>query len=348
MDKKEFERLKNLCTAFGVSSDEREVRQIIKNQFDELGYEIISDRLGSIFANKKSKNKNAKTLMIACAMDEVGLMIQNINEDGSLQFVQLEPLSPASLLHQTVTIKTIDDKKLTGVIVCKSMKFLEEKNSTINEEQLVIDCGLSFDEISKKVRPGDLVSFKNTFEMLNEHILMTKAANSRVCVEVLLEVIERLKNEELDYNVVIGSIAQSIVGYRGTKTATYVVQPDAALVLTGFETNKSNPKVLKGQGVLLGLYDKQMIPSQRLRAHFQEHCQSSPYIGYNGNDGSFIHKTLKGTPTLSVGIAMTEMGSGHELVDLRDIEKLVDQLVEYVKGLTTSTIEHMNFGVNYD
>lgn len=49
--------------------------------------------------------------MIACAMDEIGLMIDKVNDDGTCSFVALEGLSSASLLHQEVTITTFDNKK---------------------------------------------------------------------------------------------------------------------------------------------------------------------------------------------------------------------------------------------
>ena len=138
----------------------------------------------------------------------------------------------------------------------------------------------------------------------------------------------------------VGAIGQSVIGYRGTKTATYVVKPDMAIVLTGFETNKSSPKISRNDGVILGYYDR-----QKLLKDIQSVVNDvKPYIGNYGNDGSFIHKTLKGTPTISMGVALSHIGSGHEIFSLSDVDCLVDGLVKYIKSLSSQKINDIGFG----
>ena len=71
-------------------------------------------------------------------------------------------------------------------------------------------------------------------------------------------------------------------------------------------------------------------------------------MGAYGNDGSFIHKTLKGTPTLSLGIAMSHLGSNHCMADLHDADCLKAELIKYLSTLTSEAISEFGYGVCYD
>ena len=93
------ERLKRLCGSFGVSSGEQAAAHILQEAYKPLCDELKYDRLGSVFAIKRSKNPKAATLMLASPLDEAGLMISEVKKDGTLAFIPLESIAPASLLH---------------------------------------------------------------------------------------------------------------------------------------------------------------------------------------------------------------------------------------------------------
>lgn len=345
MDKNKIERIASLSNAMGVSGEEKDVRDLLKANLK--ADEWVSDRLGSLFALKKSNNPNAKTLMIAASMDELGLMVSDILPSGELAFVALEGISPASLLHQEVCVYTRNHDCYHGVVGANGTKFMEDAAKEIKMDALTLDMGMSFEEAKAVFTIGDLVTIHADFRQLNDHVVMGKALNNRMMLEAIIEISEALQDCELDYNLVLGGIAQSVVGWRGTKTATYVVQPDSALALCGFETNKS--KAQRGKGMVAGVYDKQMLPGKRLLHDFlDKNADVQQYIGNYGNDGSFIHKTLKGTPTLSVGIPVTHMGSCRVMVDLNDLDRFVNQMVPYLKQLTSADIETFGYGVCYD
>src|SRR5690554_8205740 len=79
---KKYEDLMNLQA---VSGNEKPVRDYILNFINGFNnYEVEYDNLGSIFAVKKSDNPNAKTVMIAGHMDEVGFIVSDILENGVL------------------------------------------------------------------------------------------------------------------------------------------------------------------------------------------------------------------------------------------------------------------------
>ncbi|EJW92357.1 Peptidase M42, partial [gut metagenome] len=172
----------------------------------------------SLFCVKKSNNPNAKTLMIATSLDELGLMVSDYESDGTLKFVALEGMSPASLLHQKVVVYTRDHTAYSGVVACNKVRFMEDPSASIKMDMLVLDMGMTLEEAKDVFTIGDLVSLGGQCEKVGTNCVMGKQLNTRMMLEAIIEISERLKGHDLDFNVAMGGIAQSVVGWRGTKT----------------------------------------------------------------------------------------------------------------------------------
>lgn len=341
MDK---ERLERLCNCFGVSSGEQAVARMLQDGYGTLCDELKYDRLGSVFGIKKSKNPKAPTLMVASPLDEVGLMVSEVKKDGTLAFIPLEGIACNSLLHQRVRILTREDVLVDGV-VGMDKKALEDSCEIKNSDDLFIACGLDAEEVKEQIHPGDLVGYASPFTEYGG-IVIGKSLFPRVLNEVTLELLEKVKDEEFDFHLAVGGIAQSVIGFRGTKTATYVVRPDAAIALTAFDTAKR--KIQLGDKVILGLYDRQMLPSQAFLKDFSGQVETKAYFGLMGNDGSFIHKTLKGTPAISTGIAVDNLGSANEICKTSDVDSLVDALASYLHTIDSNKIAEFGMGDGND
>lgn len=330
-------RLEKLCQINSVSSNEFDLKQYVQSLYPN--YQYIEDRLGSVFIKKESKNKAAKTVLLACAGDEVGLMLSKDNGDGSYDFICLEPLSAASLLHQTVTIIKKDDTQATGIIIHKHNKFNEQALQSVEIKDLALRC---FDT---DVHPGDLVGLKNNYQEL-DGVVISKSLNQKASLEVILSVFDQLQDVELDFHLCAGFIAQSTIGFRGSKTATFVTEPDLALVVTGFEVSASKPSIELEDGLIVGQYDKQMLPNRAFIEDVKIKLDAKDYFGMKGNDGSFIHKTLKGTPTLSLGFPILNCDTAVETVCLSSLEIVTKQLTHYLTQLNTEDMKR--FGVIYE
>ena len=148
---------------------------------------------------------------------------------------------------------------------------------------------------------------------------------------------EKIADKDFDFNIVIGTVAQSIIGFRGTKTATYVVKPDLALALSCYDGAKMGE-------IYAGYYDTGMLPDNKLLNDFVQATKAKPHFGKKGNDGSFIHKTLSGTPCIALGIGVSAMGSGNEAVCLKDGEKLTDALGAFLANLSSAKIREYSHG----
>lgn len=320
---KNFEEIYDI---YSVSSSEKNIKNYLLKEYQKNGYKICEDRLYSVFMNKENKNK--KKLMIAFPLDEMGLMIENIEEDGKIRFIFLEDISPLSFVNQRVNIITRDYQNIKG-IVCVDEKLAEKNKKDIKVEDLYIKAICSEEKMKNSIKIGDLISLESDLYQ-NDDFIVGRSLSQKIFQYLSIKLAEKLKDKNYPFDLYIGGIAQSTIGFRGTKTATYVIKPDVAIALTSFEVNNSNPKIDLEDGVVLGYYDKQMLPDKKLLNYIKDNFDTKPYLGFRGNDGSFIHKTLQGTPTVSLGIAVKNISTANEMLSINDYKKLEEFIIKFL------------------
>lgn len=335
------ENLKQLCECFAVSSAEDSIAAQVIEKAAACNYEITKDRLGSVIATKKSCNADARTLMIACPMDEVGFMVSEVKDDGTLSFICLESLPAVSLINQPVDVLCQDNSIVKGIIT-GGCELLDNKCSISSADQLYIRLFADVDKVKASIHPGDLVSFSPNYQQINDYV-MSKALFPRCLNATSLALMEQVKDNEYPFHIAFAFISQSVIGYRGTMTATYVTKPDAALALTCFDRNNKNIKDEKA--VYVGLFDRQMIPNVGLLDHVKANATVTPIVSFMGNDGSFIHKTLQGTPTLSMGVAVESLGSSCEHLNTQSLTALTHVLEDVLASLDNDIIDKLANGV---
>ena len=90
----DFELLKKLCLANGVSGFEDEVRDIIKDEILPFCDDVMTDAAGNLLAFKKGRVCTGKKLMLCAHMDEVGFCVKHINDDGTLLVDEVGMVTP--------------------------------------------------------------------------------------------------------------------------------------------------------------------------------------------------------------------------------------------------------------
>ena len=81
-----YKTLYRLDNAFGVYGDEGEVARIMRDEMEGLWNEHFSDPLGAQYFVKHGKDRSRKILFSA-HMDEIGFIVNYIEEDGMLRFL---------------------------------------------------------------------------------------------------------------------------------------------------------------------------------------------------------------------------------------------------------------------
>lgn len=109
-----MELLKELCETSGIPGREERLRAIVRRELESVVDEFHVDALGNLISVKKSTD--AKKLMIASHMDEIGFVVSYIDdEQGWLRLVGLGGHDPRNMVAQRVTVCT-DDGDLPGIL----------------------------------------------------------------------------------------------------------------------------------------------------------------------------------------------------------------------------------------
>jgi len=151
-----LETLKILCQLDGVSGSEDEVRDYIINRVKKHTDDITTDALGNVIVFKKGE-KTPKNKLVLCAhMDEVGVVITSITDDGYLKFAQAGSFDKRVVLGKAMLI---GKNKVQGIIGCKAIHLTKEKDrdKPMEYEDMYIDIG-----VKNRKEAEDLVSLGDT------------------------------------------------------------------------------------------------------------------------------------------------------------------------------------------
>lgn len=96
--------LEELCLLNGVSSDEGPVRDYLRNHAEPYATSIRSDAMGNLILSKKGAKEGREKLLLAAHMDEVGLMVRSITEEGYIKFVTVGGIDRRVLIGKRVQL----------------------------------------------------------------------------------------------------------------------------------------------------------------------------------------------------------------------------------------------------
>ncbi len=338
----DFNLLKRLCTADGISGDEGSVRELIINEIKPYADEIKTDNLGNIIVYKKGKNPSKAELMLSAHMDEVGFMVTNITSEGYLKFDEVGGLDRRVVLGKTVTV---GKDRLNGVIGVKPVHLSkgDERTAVPALSDMYIDIGAqSKEEALEKVSYGDSVNFNSIYEN-NGYTIKSKAIDDRFGCLVLIELIK----SELEYDMHFVFAVQEEVGLRGAKTAAYTVDPDFAIVaetttaadIAGVEAERQVCNL--GEGAVISVMDRRTIYDKRMvQMAFECAEKVVAKAQYKravagGNDSGAIHQSRGGVKTLAISLPCRYLHSSVTVAntsDCEDILKITEMLANRIAG----------------
>ena len=112
-----LEVLKELSDAFGPSGFEDDVVEVIKKHCKDMIVE--NDAMNNVFSRLKSNGNKKITVMLDAHTDEVGFMVQAINDNGLLSIVKLGGWHNTTIPAHTVYIKNRDGELIRGITTSK-------------------------------------------------------------------------------------------------------------------------------------------------------------------------------------------------------------------------------------
>jgi len=311
---------------FGVAGHEGRVRTIIADEIREHVDDMHTDALGNLIATRGPEDADA-TLMFSAHMDEIGLIVTHIDDDGFLRFSNIGGIQPHRLLDERVVFAN----GRVGTVGVERV----EKMKDLKMEKLFIDIGCaSKEEAAEYVEVGDAASFHRPLVDMGDRLL-SKAMDDRIGCAVLAQV---LKEMDSPHNRIVGVFSvQEEVGLRGARTAAYQVAPDLGIALdvtgTGDTPKARRLDVSLGDGAAIKIMDMSLITHpgvKRLLLELAEEHGISyqrEVLEFGGTDAGAIHLSRSGVPSGCISIPTRYLHGPSEMVDCSDVRACVDLAV---------------------
>lgn len=331
------ELLKELSDLRGISGFEYRIADEIEKRFRMYTDDVHRDALGSVIACKKSSDPHALKLMIEAHMDEIGLMVKDIDENGFITFVNIGGVDPRILPAAEVIIHGTRD--IPGIIGAKPphLQSAEESKKSVKINDMAIDTGYSRDAIADIVSIGDSITLAQSAGVLANRRFSGKTLDDRAGIAVLLEV---LRNIDFDPALELYFVAavQEEVGLRGAKTAAYSIAPDAAIAIDvchGVTPDNSENAFEIGSGTVISIgpnitpaFQKQLVDTaQRHNIRYALDVDG----GDTGTDAWVIQVAREGVPTTLLSIPLKYMHTSVETIDIADAEATAALILEFIR-----------------
>lgn len=326
-----LELLSALCCLDGVSGDEAAVREFIREQAAPFADAIRTDALGNLIVQKKGTKSSGNYLMLCAHMDEVGVIVTRITDEGFLKFDFVGGVDRRVAIGKSVVL---GPEKIPGVIGLKAIHLVskEDEKKVPKTDSLYLDIGAKDKEEAKAlVEPGTYGAFVGTPEALGQGLLKAKAIDDRIGCAILLQLLK----EELPLDVTFVFTAQEEVGTRGAFGAAFSVTPEVALVLET-TTAADLPDVeghrmvcALGKGPVISymdgatIYDRGLFEDlRRLAEDNGIPWQTKEYIA-GGNDARTIQRTKSGVRVAAVSAAVRYLHAPASVGSTADFENML-------------------------
>lgn len=320
-----IDTLKRLTMTDGVSGDEKPVRDFIIERIKDRVDSWHVDNMGNLITFKKGTGLNSK-VMLAAHMDEVGLLVTGINDNGLLKFKAVGGIETRVLVGKRVRIGM---DRVPGVIGYKPIHLQDatERKSTVKKSGLTIDIGArDRDQAEQSVAVGDTAAFDYDPVEFGDYKMMAKALDDRVGCVILAE----LLRNRYPFDVYGCFTVQEEIGLKGAKAASWAVAPDAAIVLEGTTcydltgTSEHMVSTRLGDGPALTVMDRSVI-SDRGLLNFIIHTADSLGIPWQvkrtvsgGTDAGRIQVSGKGVRVCTLAVPCRYIHTPVSVMDKRD------------------------------
>jgi endoglucanase len=343
--------LRRLLTAAGPSGYERAPGAA----FAELGRaftdDVQTDVMGSVVARVPGTQPGSPVLAIVGHIDEIGLIVTHIDDDGFLSFIGVGGWDPQILVGQRVELLTREGP-LPGVVGKKPIHLLkdEERKKVGELKDMHIDIGAhDGDGARAAVRVGDVAVLAGApVELLGDRVV-SRAMDNRLGCFIALEA-ARLVAEGggAPGDVAAVGAVQEEITFGGARTTAYSLQPDVAIAVDvthatdapGIDVREqgkhelgSGPVIERGSTLHPMVFEMLHDAAERESIPFSLQASARG----TGTDADAIHFSRGGVPTGLVSIALRYMHSPVEMVQISDIDACARLIAAFARSLSPET-----------
>jgi len=296
----------------------------------------------------------APRIMLAGHIDEIGLQVTHIDENGILYVAGIGGWDPQVLVGQRVKILGRNEP-VPGVIGRKAIHLIkaDDRKKATEIEQLWVDIGVtSRDEAAELgLRVGDAMVVDVDVVRLAGDLIASRAIDNRIGAFVVLEALRLLADEDIAACPMAVATVQEEIGGGvggGARSSAFELEPDVALVVdVTFSTDVPDiekkehgahelgggPVLSRGSASHSGVFDRLVEVAEAEGIDYT--LRATPRKTSTDADSIFLTRT--GVPTGLVSVPNRYMHSPNEVVSLSDVERTARLLAAFVRSLEAET-----------
>jgi putative aminopeptidase FrvX len=337
--------LRDLLEAAGPSGHEEAAAKVWRDAASTFA-EVSGNTLGNSYARVRA-GEGAQTLVLVGHIDEIGIAITTIGENGLLSFVSIGGFRPETLTGQRVRLLGFAGP-VPGVVGRKRVSRGEERDERRGVEitDLHIDIGAtSREEAEALVRIGDPGVWEGPPIELRNRRIVSRALDNRLGASVSLESARRVAEAgDAQVDVVAVAAVSEEVGLFGARTAAFGLDPQVALAIDvthATDQPGGNPKLAgkvdlgAGTTITRGPMINRHVERLLVEAAAAEEIPYSTevYTRATMTDADSIHIARAGVPTGLVSIPLRYMHTPSELGSLDDLEATIRLVTAFARRL---------------
>jgi len=343
--------LLELLTAAGPSGYEQAPAAVFREAAGAFA-DVSFDAVGSTVAKVEARPPGGGlSLAVVGHIDEIGLIVQHVDDEGYLWFTGVGGWDPVILVGQRVEVATRDGV-VSGVVGKKPIHLLkeDERKKVPELKQLHVDIGAKDgDEARSRVRIGDVAVIAGDPQELPNGRLVSRALDNRLGCFVALETARLVAESGGAPGDVYGAaVAQEEITFAGARTTAYSLRPDVAVAVdVTFATDApgtdekelgshkfgSGPVLTRGSTLDPGVFELLHSTAEAEGIPFTVSASARA----TGTDADAIHVSREGVPTGVVSIPLRYMHSPVEMVQLDDVENTARLLAAFAQRLEPGT-----------
>lgn len=337
--------LKSLVETPSVTGHEVPVAQLVRERLSSVATEIETNVMGSVHALLKGQG-SAPSVMVAAHMDEIGLMVTYINDQGFLYVASVGGVDAAILPGMRVDVHA-ESGVYRGVVGRKPIHLIEteERTKITPLSGLVIDLGMPVKKVKKLIRVGDVITFGVGFEKFGKDMAVSRAFDDKMGVYIATRIMEELHTQpKVAADYICAATVQEEIGLRGGTTSAYGVNPDVAIALDvthatdypGIDQSKygkivcgGGPVIARGPNINPVVFERLCAAAEQEGIPYQ--IEAEPRV--TGTDAGTMQIQRGGKPTGLISVALRYMHTPTEVLCLSDLERTVVLLKRFILDL---------------
>src|SRR5690606_30704097 len=227
MDAESLDFLKRLLDTPGPSGFEAAPARVWRAEAEKLADRVDVDVSGNSVA--VLNEGGTPRVMLAGHIDEIGLMVTHVDEEGFVYFDGIGGWDPQVLVGQRVRLLT-KSGEVVGVIGRKPIHLIkgDEREKAVKLKDLWIDVGASGRAAAsaKGIRVGDPAVLEGPVVELGDGLIVSRSIDNRVGAVVVLEALRLLAEDRPRASVAAVATAQEEIGYSGGGARTCAFRLD--------------------------------------------------------------------------------------------------------------------------